>query len=79
MFWMEDAKKWVPGETHEYVPAERRNKCKCKLAVCECPKYSRGMYRYTVESMDIDEYFSDDDITVKIDGKMGRQLWQSPR
>lgn len=78
MFWMDDSKKWARGRVHEYVCADDRNKCGCRQSVCICPKYERGMYRYTVDGTDVDEYFSDDDRTVKICGRSGKSLWQSP-
>ncbi|KAL7482982.1 hypothetical protein ACHAW6_008636 [Cyclotella cf. meneghiniana] len=75
-FWMSLKKQWFPGKIHEYVSAEERNDCKCALAVCTCPRYSRGMYRYTTQGEE--GYFSDDDVTVRVDGKSGRELWMSP-
>ena len=67
---------------HEYVSAKERNDSSgCRDAVCGCPKYSRGMYRYTYDNKRLDnseDYFSDDDTTVKINGLPGDMLWRSP-
>lgn len=80
-FFLRDTKKWVAGKVHEYVSAKERNdSCDCGDAVCGCPKVFRGMYRYTFDSGRLDgseDYFSDDDPTVKINGLTGERLWKS--
>ncbi len=80
MFWMEPDEVWVRGRVHGYVTAQERNKeCTCRQAACNCPKYSRGKYQYTVEGyidLDDNEYFSDEDDTVKIWGLSGKALWK---
>jgi len=79
MFWMQPDNVWALGKVHRYVSAQERNKkCKCEQAVCNCPKYTRGMYQYTVEgyiSENDDEYFSEGDDTVIIGGLSGKALW----
>ena len=50
---------------HEYVSAEERNEGHCSHAVCNCFKYTRGMYRYTLWSSGEEDYFSEDDPTVE--------------
>jgi hypothetical protein len=80
MFWMETDKVWARGRVHSYVTAQERSKeCTCRQAICNCPKYTRGKYQYTVKgyiSENDNEYFSDEDDTVKIGGLSGKALWK---
>ena len=78
-FFDNEEKTWKRGKVHEYISANERNKsCGCTDAVCGCPRHLRGMYRYTIDGEEWDEhdYFSDDDVTVKINGLMGERLWK---
>jgi hypothetical protein len=79
-FYCQDIKEWSPGTIFEYTAAEKRS-CggNCNDAVCRCPKHIRGMYRFQIDEWpdeDPDDYFSDDDGTVKVNGKSGKELWK---
>jgi hypothetical protein len=72
-FYMADDKKWINGKIHEYIPAKVRN----NLRGCT-EQHERGLYRYTFkyeDGEDVEDYFSDDDRTVKVNGKTGIDLW----
>lgn len=78
LFWMHESKKWEPGRIGKFVSANDRNVCGCMLAVCHCPKHTRGKYQYTIDGEDdesVDSYFSEYDCGIKVNGKSGKELW----
>eukprot|EP00557_Chaetoceros_sp_GSL56_P008237 CAMPEP_0176499844 /NCGR_PEP_ID=MMETSP0200_2-20121128/13176_1 /TAXON_ID=947934 /ORGANISM="Chaetoceros sp., Strain GSL56" /LENGTH=324 /DNA_ID=CAMNT_0017898355 /DNA_START=534 /DNA_END=1508 /DNA_ORIENTATION=+ len=80
-FYMDDDKKWIHGCIHEYVSAAKRkqNRCSCEQGKeCSCPNLRRGFYRYTFRNQfgEVEEdYFSDEDDTVRVNGLSGSDLW----
>jgi hypothetical protein len=81
-FYLEEDRVWINGFIHEYISANKRKRkiCSCKGArrKCSCPNLRRGAYRYTFKNeFDelVEDYFSDEDDTVRVNGLSGSDLW----
>ena len=70
--------QWLDGTVGEYISKDERNDMAMREG--KVPTNKRGMYRYTVDiegkGKVEEDYFSDEDETVKIDGVSGEQLWK---
>ena len=75
-FWMHGDRKWAPGKIGRYISSEKRNAGCCADAVCRCCKLG-GTYVYVLDGGEdgYESQFSDEDGTVRVDGKCKEELW----
>jgi len=74
----DQGEQWMDGTIDEYFTKDERN----AMAVKEGKdptnkhKHKRGMYKFTLDFDGEEDYFSDEDETVEIEGMTGAQLWK---